>query len=142
MNIVDWESASIGDPAWDIGSVFQEFIKFWLYLLPTTGRESAEQLIMSTAHPISNIQSALRSFWNSYTRYAKIDANESNELLIRSAKFCAARLVQSAYESLYSSMEVPNNIIYMIQTSLNIFDRTDKAIIQLLGIPFRSERMA
>lgn len=141
MNIVDWESASIGDPAWDVGSMFQEFIKFWLYSLPTTGRESAEQLIGSTTYPINNIQPALRAFWNAYIKYAEMDAKESNELLIRSARFCAARLVQSAYESLYSSVEFPNTIVYMIQTSLNIFHRTNNAIIQLLGIPFRGEQI-
>lgn len=139
MNIVDWESASIGDPAWDIGSIFQEFLKFWLYFLPTTGRESAEQLITSTSYPISNIQPAIRAFWSAYAKNSGIGGREANELLIRSTKFCAARLVQSAYESLYSSAEFPNTIVYMIQTSLNIFHRTNNAIIQLLGIPFRSE---
>lgn len=66
-------------------------------------------------------------------------AKEANELLVRSAKFCAARLVQTAYGSLFSSTDLSNMVVYMIQTSMNIFNRTNQAILQLLGIPFRSE---
>lgn len=138
MNIVDWESVSMGDPAWDVGSVFQEFIRLWLSFLPTTGRESAEQLLGSTTFPIQNIQPAIRAFWNSYVKTSELTSSkEANELLVRSAKFCAARLVQSAYEALDSSMELSNTIVYMIQTSMNIFNRTNNAIVHLLGIPFR-----
>ena len=43
--ITDREMATIGDPAWDIGSIFQEFVRLWLSLLPITGADSAEQLI-------------------------------------------------------------------------------------------------
>lgn len=138
MNIVDWESVSMGDPAWDVGSVFQEFIRLWLSFLPTTGRESAEQLLESTTFPIQNIQPAIRAFWNSYVKTSELTSKEANDLLVRSAKFCAARLVQSAYESLDSSMDLSNTIVYMIQTSLNIFNRTNHAVVHLLGIPFRS----
>lgn len=139
MHIVDWESVSMGDPAWDVGSVFQEFIRLWLSFLPTTGRESAEQLLKSTTFPIQNIQPAIRAFWNSYVKTRELTSKEANDLLVRSAKFCAARLVQSAYESLDSSMDLSNTIVYMIQTSQNIFDRTNHAVVHLLGIPFRSE---
>ena len=139
INIVDWETASIGDPAWDIGSVFQEFIVSWLYFLPTTGRDSAEQLLTTTTHPIKEVQLAIRAFWNAYVKFTGINSKESNRLLIRSVKFCAARLVQSAYESLYSSTELSNTSVYMIQLSINIFNHPNSATMQLLGIPFRSE---
>lgn len=138
MNIVDWESVSMGDPAWDVGSVFQEFIRLWLSFLPATGRESAERLLGSTTFPIQKIQPEIRAFWNSYVKTSELTSSkEANELLVRSAKFCAARLVQSAYEALDSSMELSNTIVYMIQTSMNIFNRTNHAIVHLLGIPFR-----
>lgn len=142
MNIVDWESASIGDPAWDVGSTFQEFIKFWLSFMPGTGLESAKELIASASRPIKDIQPAIRAFWSAYVKYSGLidsSAAEANELLTRSAKLCAARLVQSAYESLYSSIELSNTVVYMVQTSMNIFSRPGHAVTHLLGIPFRGE---
>ena len=48
IKLIDWEYADIGDPAWDIGSVFQDFFTFWLYSLRITGIESIEQLLINT----------------------------------------------------------------------------------------------
>jgi hypothetical protein len=139
MTITDWETANLGDPAWDIGGIFQEFVRFWLSLLPITGTETPEQLVTSTAFPIKSMQPAVRAFWNAYTKFNSIGARRANELLVRSARFCAARLVQTAYESLYSSDALSNVAVYMTQIALNIFNNTDDAVIRLLGIPFKGD---
>ena len=62
--LVDWEFENIGDPAWDIGSIFQEFIRTWLSLLPITGTEDAEELINLSKESFQNMQKSLRLFWN------------------------------------------------------------------------------
>ena len=54
--------ATIGDPAWDIGSIFQEFIRLWLSLLPITGTDSAEQLINISKESFQKMQKLLRAF--------------------------------------------------------------------------------
>lgn len=138
--ITDWEMATIGDPAWDIGSIFQEFVRLWLSLLPITGADSAEQLINISKESFQNMQKFLRAFWNGY--YEGIDdksAKELNELLIKSTNFCSLRLIQSAYEMLTSQSELNNLAVYMIQISSNILASTDNAITHLLGIPLRLE---
>jgi hypothetical protein len=139
IKIVDWESASMGDPAWDVGSIFHEFIRYWLSFMPISGRESAEQLVERASLNLKDIHPVSRAFWNSYITQRQIQGKAANELLVRSARFCAARLVQTAYESLYSTTELPNIIVYMIQVSANIFNRTNDALVQLLGIPFQGE---
>lgn len=135
MKIVDWELAQIGDPAWDIGGVFHDFITFWLYSLPMSGKENPEQLVASTEYPLQNMKNAIRSFWRGYTKTIGFKGQTSNDLLIRSARYCAARLIQKAYESHQSSAELSNTAFYMVQTSLNIMKNTDDAIIHLFGIP-------
>lgn len=138
--ITDWEMATIGDPAWDIGSIFQEFVRLWLSLLPITGADSAEQLINISKESFQNMQKFLRAFWNGY--YEGTDdksAKELNELLIKSTNFCSLRLIQSAYEMLTSQSELNNLAVYMIQISSNILASTDNAITHLLGIPLRLE---
>ena len=122
--ITDWEMATIGDPAWDIGSIFQEFVRLWLSLLPITGADSAEQLINISKESFQNMQKFLRAFWNGY--YEGTDdksAKELNELLIKSTNFCSLRLIQSAYEMLTSQSELNNLAVYMIQISSNILAR-------------------
>ena len=135
--LVDWELANIGDPAWDVGSIFQEFIRTWLSLLPITGTESAEELINLSKESFQNMQKSLRLFWNSYCKVVDKSAKEINELLVRATKLSAARLIQSAYEMLHSQIDLNNLEVYMVQISLNILNNINNAIIHLLGIPFR-----
>jgi len=139
--IVDWETASMGNPAWDIGSVFQEFIKLWLSIIPITGLESSEQLLITSAESFKKIQSSMRVFWEGYISVAAINksSNEINTLLIQSTEFCAVRLIQSIYEMNLSKAKLDNRSIYMIQISLNILKNVDNAVIHLLGIPFKFE---
>lgn len=128
IRIIDWEGAMIGDPAWDIGSIFQEFIKLYMYIQPSRDTIGSK-----------DIQSMIRIFWNSYLRSNQLNASESNQLLIKSTKFCAARLLQSAYELVDSYEQITDAALYMIQMSMNIFNRVEDATIHLLGIPFRCE---
>lgn len=137
IKLVDWEFADFGDPAWDIGSVFHDFILFWLYSLRGTANETIEQLLAHAHHPLRDVQSDIRTFWHTYTKVLGINDRESNELLYRSTKYCAVRLLQTVYESSFDETELSNMSIYMVQLSTNILIDAGSAIAHLLGIPCR-----
>ena len=59
--ITDWELANIGDPAWDVGSIFQEFIRFWLYALPITGTEEAQELLNMSTESFQNMRACSKN---------------------------------------------------------------------------------
>jgi thiamine kinase-like enzyme len=135
IKIIDWETADLGDPAWDIAGIFQDFIKFWLFSLPMTGKETSLNLVSSSKVLLSCMQGSMRSFWHEYATSINNETEITNELLRRSTRYCAARLIQSAYELLQSSSRMVNTAVYMIQISANIFQSIDNAILYLYGIP-------
>ena len=135
IKIVDWEFSGIGDPAWDIRGVLHDFIGFWLFSLPITGNEDAENLVTSTQCPLDNLKKAIRSFWKEYLNSGEINESESDKLLIRSTRYCAIRLIQKAYELHQSSSQLTNIGIYLIQTGINIVLDIYDAILHLFGIP-------
>jgi thiamine kinase-like enzyme len=138
IKLVDWEFADLGDAAWDVGSVFHEFITFWMYSLHIKGTETIEQLLTQSQLPLSQIQTAVRVFWQAYTTVSEIDDLEANELLYRSTKYCAVRLLQTVYEASYGDEIYLSNIsLYLIQLSTNILNDVDSAITYLLGIPLK-----
>ena len=77
---------------------------------------------------------ALRSFWFKYCKVKQSNVDEKKELLERSVEFCSVRLRQNAYESLYDSSELSNNVISILQVCDNILKDPDFAIQNLLGI--------
>ena len=66
---------------------------------------------------------------------ARIYGRTANDLIIKSTKYCAGRLIQKAYEYHQSAAELSNIAFYMIQVSLNIMKNIDDAIMHLFGIP-------
>jgi len=141
LRLVDWELAGVGDPCWDVGSVFNDYLSFWLGSIPITGETPPERFLELARYPLRKMHPAIRSFWDSYIRRLELDDVTSAEWLLRSVKYAAARLVQTVYEGLYQSIKLPGNAVCSLQLSLNILQRPHEASIQLLGLPLQSGTM-
>ncbi|HXM46915.1 MAG TPA: phosphotransferase [Pyrinomonadaceae bacterium] len=138
LRIVDWELAGIGDPCWDVGSVFNDYLSYWLSSIPITGGTPPERFLELARYPLAKMHPAIRSFWESYVRHMKLGDAISAEWLLRAVKYAAARLVQTVYEGLYHSIKLTGNAVCSLQVSLNILRRPQEASLHLLGIPLPS----
>jgi hypothetical protein len=137
LKIVDWEAAGFGDPCWDIGSIFCDYLFFWVQSMPVTGDSPPEQFMTVASYPLNKMQPAIRSFWQSYVTSTDLDPLNAGEYLIRSVRYGAVRLLQSAYEQMQYSTLLTGNIICLLQLSFNILERPQEAIVHLLGIPLK-----
>lgn len=137
LKIIDWEMASVGDPCWDVGSVFSDYLSYWLLSIPMIGEKPSEHFVDLARYPLERMQPVIKAFWYSYVMQMKLDTSASCQWLLRAVKYGAARLVQTAFESMQTSMQLAGNIICFLQISLNIFKRPQEASSQLLGIPLR-----
>jgi Ser/Thr protein kinase RdoA (MazF antagonist) len=50
LKIVDWELASMGDPCWDVASVFNDYLSFWLLSIPVTGEMPPDRFLWETSY--------------------------------------------------------------------------------------------
>jgi hypothetical protein len=140
LKMVDWELAGIGDPWWDVGSIFGSYLSFWLLSIPITGEDPPEHFMELARYPLEKMHPAIRAFWQSYVRHRKLDAAYAGQCLLRSVKYGAARLLQTGYESLQGAMYLTGNVLCLLQLSLNILRRPHEATVHLLGIPLYSGR--
>jgi thiamine kinase-like enzyme len=134
IKIVDWELASWGDPCWDVGTVFSEFLKFWLFSMPVSSSIPLEQCLQLARYPIKTIQPATRSFWQSYIQQMNLDKTEADEWLYRSVRYAGVKLLQSIFEYMQSAMNLTEQAIYLLQLSSNVLRNPQVASVQLLGI--------
>jgi aminoglycoside phosphotransferase (APT) family kinase protein len=142
LKIVDWELARVGEPCWDVGSVFGDYLGFWLASIPITGEEPPDRFLQLARYPIEKMQPAMRSFWKAYAAGMGLTAEEQDEWLLRSVRYAAARLLQTAYEQSALTLKLTGNVICLLQLSLNILQRPTDAAGSLLGIPVGWDRAA
>jgi hypothetical protein len=140
LKIVDWEFVSVGDPCWDVGAVFSDYLSFWLLSIPILGESPPDQVIELSRFPLEGMQPAMRSFWWSYVQQMELNTSMAEEWLLRAIRYAAGRLVQTAYEQVQREMQPLSTTIYLLQLSLNMLRRPLEAIVQLLGIPLSHMR--
>lgn len=134
IKIVDWELSDIGDPCWDIGAIFQSFLTFWIMSMEFEPQAPATHHVETARYPLEAMQPAINAFWNAYAATRGLPATPEDNVLVRSTGYCAARMIQTAYEYAYYSSHVPPQIIALLQVSMNILKEPATAIQHLFGI--------
>lgn len=134
LRVIDWEFAGLGDPCWDIGTVFSKYLSFWLLSIPITGTEPLERFIELARYRLEDMQPAMRAYWKSYVSCMGLDATSAECRLLRAICYGAVDLIQTGFEHMQASPSLTSNIVGLIQLSLNILQRPHAAITHLLGL--------
>jgi hypothetical protein len=135
IRIVDWELAGPGDPCWDVGSIFSDYLGLWLLSIPVLADTPPERFLELTRFPLERMRPAIRAFWGAYARERGLPADETREALLLAVRYSAARLLQTAFEQMQSAPRVTGNIVCLLQLSWNILERPAEAATRLLGLP-------
>ena len=134
VKVVDWELADLGDPLWDVAAILQSYLSYWILCMPVWPGATAEQMIARSPWPLETLQAPMNAFWRKYREVAEIPAGQRTELLLRSVSYGAARMIQSAYESLSFAVQMHSNALYLLQVSMNILLDPQEGAKELFGI--------
>lgn len=134
LQVIDWELARFGDPAWDVGSVWSDILRLWLLSIPMAQDAAIEKTLELAPFPLKRMAPFATAFWRSYLRERALDGGSADLVLGRSMTFAAARLLQSAFESLTRSNKVTTNVVYLVQLSWNMMRSPHQAASDLLGV--------
>jgi hypothetical protein len=142
LKLIDWEMVSFGDPCWDVGSVFNDYLAAWVLSMPIADSATLEQLAKLARNPLEAMQPAIRAFWQAYLGQWPPRGGTSHERLLRSVRYAGARLLQTAYEVLQTSHQLTPHAVCLAQLSLNVMQQPHEAAEQLLGLGRRQELAA
>jgi hypothetical protein len=134
LRIIDWETACVGDPCWDVGSLFAQYLSWWLSSIPITGQDPPERFPELARYPLTSMQPAIRACWSAYERTAHLDSAKSMKWLMRAVSFAAARLLFTAFEATQMAPALDSRVVLHLQLALNILSRPTEAAVHLLGL--------
>ncbi len=113
VKLVDWEMAGWGDPAFDLGSAFSDYV----------------------AHrPGRPAQPAIGRLWSAYVRARRLGAPQAAELLERSTRYAGARLLQSAFEHTQEARAAGERVAFSLRLGRELLAEPRAASAELLGI--------
>lgn len=137
LRLVDWELADIGDPMWDVAAIFNTFLSQWV-LEQTPQYLAPQQAFMPLQ--LSDIQPLMHLFWETYTQKIQLVGEYKNTAIQKAVKFLAIKLIHTCFEAIQQYETMPPNSARLLQMSLNILRNPEKAIIDLLGIPLKTDK--
>jgi hypothetical protein len=137
LKVVDWEAADYGDPAWDLGSVFGQYLSCWVFSIPVSTGNPAENFADLATLPLAAMKGALHACWTAYFTTRELSFAAAGELLLRAIGLTGVRLLQTVYESSQFAARLTSNDILHIQLASNMLERPIEAGRHLLGLPVR-----
>ncbi|PZO73780.1 MAG: hypothetical protein DI640_08755 [Sphingomonas taxi] len=132
LYIIDWELADIGDAAWDVGSMLQSYLAFWIGSMPAASDPAA--LFAGATVPLASVQPAIAAFWAAYITASDAYRGDAPGFLKRCIGMLAARMMVTAFERSAWSQTTDPIAILLAQTALNILADPDRVAEELLGI--------
>ena len=134
ITFADWELADRGDPAWDVGALFQAWLAHWIGSIPEGTNAPPSQLAAMATIPLDAMHPAIRAFWDAYRTARALTGSEHDAFLLRATRAAGARMIQTAYESLAMVPQLSANMVLLLQVSLNVLTRAQDAQRQLLAL--------
>lgn len=134
LKVVDWELCDLGDPRWDLGALLQAYISFWVLSMRISEELPPARSANTAQYPIERMQPSVRAFWQAYVEARGIDRARAQALLTSSMKFGAARMIQTAYESMQFSPQMSASALGLLQVSFNILREPSEAVAHLLAL--------
>ena len=125
MHVVDWELADAGDWAWDVASILQAYLTWYLATLRPDGS--------GAQYPLESIQPAMHAFWESYVAARNFTPDDIRTELERAVAYAGARMLQTVYESLTFAPAITQHAVWQLQACMNILKQPAAAATDLLG---------
>lgn len=132
MHVVDWELADVGDSAWDVASILQAYLTWWIASLQ---RVPADDPNDAAQYPLETIQPAIRAFWDAYVSSRGLSVREADAELERAVSYAGARMLQTVYESMAWASSLTQHAVWQVQACINILNEPRAAATDLLGFP-------
>jgi hypothetical protein len=137
LQLIDFEMAGIGDPAWDLGAAFASHLVAWIRSMPVEldAPAGSADLAAAARLPIEATWPSVRALWGAYLgAQGGPAADRPGDLLARSVAFAGARTIQAAYELSQPVWLLDARAVLMAQVGANVVRDPSGAAATLLGL--------
>ncbi len=134
LKVVDWEMADVGDECWDVGAIFQSYLTFWIFSLPLDASMDLAAASAEAPYDEDEMKRAMSAFWHRYAARRQLRAKSYRRLRERSMRCAAARMIQTAFESVQQSPQVTPHALCKLQMSMNILKDPATAVRDFMKV--------
>ena len=134
IKIVNWDSCSWGDPAFDLGTTISSYLLIWLYSIPVQSNFNLEESLKLASVPFQVIQPLINSFVCSYLDEFSVISKDYPDFLIRVIQFTGLSLIYSIVSRIQNFGNFDYQCIYILQIAKNLLCNPKNSVKSILGV--------
>ena len=132
--IVDWETAAVGDRAWDLGCVVGDLLGLWLLSIPGSPTMGPDACLHLARRPLAQVQTAITALVEGYVRADGLQDAADDDLCGRIAAYAGLKLLQAALEQVQNAPRWTMPALCHLQVGANLMRRPEDGRTVLLGL--------
>ena len=130
LQLIDWELCGPGEPGFDVGSFFGEYLGAWRRSIPVSDPTGSSA---EAGRPLRRMRPAVRRFWQGYVAQRGLSPAATDALLRRSVRFAGLRLITTALEEAQTVDELSPGTFRLLALGRQVLQRPREAA-GLLGL--------
>jgi len=133
LRIIDWESFSWGDPAFDLGTLIASYLQIWLNSMVVSPSLTIEESLRSAIIPLDKLQPSIATFQKAYFKVFPNILKYRPDFLERTVQFTGFVLIQQIQATIQFQKCFDNTGIAMLQVAKSLLCRPQHSIPTIFG---------
>ncbi|MGM3304817.1 phosphotransferase [Anabaena sp. WFMT] len=134
IRLIDWERATWGDPASDLGAIIASYLQIWLHSMVTSKTTPIEESLRLAAIPLQLLQPSLSSLITAYLANFPEILELRPDFLSLVVQFCGFALIRSIQATLQHERTFGNSGICILQVAKSLLCRPQSSISTVFGM--------
>ncbi|AFZ24510.1 phosphotransferase family protein [Cylindrospermum stagnale PCC 7417] len=134
MRIINWESCSWGDPAFDLGTAIADYLLLWLNSLIVHPAIELNQSLQLATVPLEVIQPSIIALTRSYISSFPKVLESYPDLFNQVIRFTGLALIYEIISSLQSFKSFDNRCVCMLQLAKSLLCKPKNSFESVFGI--------
>ncbi|QLE57738.1 phosphotransferase family protein [Nostoc sp. TCL26-01] len=134
VRLIDWETCTWGDPAFDLGTILASYLAIWLNSLvidPTMELEDSLQLAMT---PLEEIQPSLIAILQAYLKAFPMILEYRRDFVVKVIQFTGLALINQIKSKINNCKLFNSSDIYMLHVAKNLLIMPEQSILSIFGV--------
>jgi Phosphotransferase enzyme family len=134
VRLIDWESCSWGDPAYDLGTLLASYLGIWLKSLVVDPTIELEESLHLALTPLEVLQPSIIALVRAYVNAFPMILEYRRDFILRVIQFAGLALIHQIQDTITCWKYFNNADICMLQVAKSLLTMPEQAILTIFGI--------
>lgn len=134
IRLIDWEKATWGDPAYDLGILISSYLQAWLLSLMTSKTISLEETLRLAKTPLELVQPSIAVLTRAYLHHFPEILKLRPDFIEQVVQFAGLGLILTILSIIQHQKIFSNQGICMLQVAKSLLSRPEQSISTVFGV--------